>query len=144
MEENEVKKKTVKGNEHYRKWKGLKYFMEDFGTMDKKELPEIALWEKYLVYAVSLGCADKLAKTMEIRVAELTDADMLTMVYDVHMMRDIMIFNHIISSSINSAINNAYSAQSIANSSNSSGGGFGGGFSGGGGSFGGGSGGGRF
>ena len=137
-------KKTVKGNEHYRKWKGLKYFMEDFGTMDKKELPEIALWEKYLVYAVSLGCANKLAKTMELRITEFTDADFINLNYNMHIMRDMMIFNNVVSSSINTALNNAYSAQSIANSSNSSGGGFGGGFSGGGGSFGGGSGGGRF
>lgn len=137
-------KKTPKGNEHYLKWKALKKFMEDFGQIDKKDLPEIVLWEKYLVYAVSLGCADKLAKTMEIRVNEFNEVDLINLNYNMHMMRDMMIFNHIISSSVNTAVNNAYSAQSIANSRNSSGGGFGGGFSGGGGSFGGGSGGGRF
>lgn len=137
-------KKTQKGNEHYLKWKALKNFMEDFGQIDKKDLPEIVLWEKYLVYAVSLGCADKLAKTMEIRVNEFNEVDLINLNYNMHMMRDMMVFNHIISSSVNTAVNNAYSAQSIANSRNSSGGGFGGGFSGGGGSFGGGSGGGRF
>ena len=36
--------------------------MLDFGRMDTKDLPEIVLWEKYLAYAVTLGCADKLAK----------------------------------------------------------------------------------
>lgn len=137
-------KKTIKGNEHYRKWKGLKAFMEDFGTINKKDLPDIVLWEKYLVYAVSLGCADKLAKTMELRIAEFNDVDLMNFNYNIHTMQDIMILNHIVSNSINTAVNNAYSAQSIASSSNSSGGGFGGGFSGGGGSFGGGSGGGRF
>lgn len=137
-------KKTAKGIDHYLKWKALRKFMQDFGTMDKKELPEIVLWEKYLVYAVSLGCADKLAKTMELRIAEFNDTDFLNFNYNMRTMRDMMVFSHIVSSSVNSAINSAYSAQSIANSSNSSGGGFGGGFSGGGGSFGGGSGGGRF
>lgn len=141
-------KRTKKGNEHYLKWKAMKKFMEDFGRMDQKELPEIVLWEKYLVYAVSLGCADKLAKTMELRIKDFsTDTNIVNMNYNIHMVRDMMVFNHVMSTSINSAINNAYSAQSIANSSNSSGGGFGGGFSGGfggGGSFGGGSGGGRF
>lgn len=140
-------KKTKKGNEHYLKWKALKRFMEDFGRIDKKDLPEIVLWEKYMVYAVSLGCADKLAKTMELRINEFSEYDAMNMMYDMHMMRDMMYFNHVVNSSINSAVNSAYSAQSIANSSNSSGGGHGGGFSGGfsgGGSFGGGSGGGRF
>lgn len=137
-------KKTLKGNEHYLKWKALKKFMEDFGTMDKKDLPEIVLWEKYLVYAVSLGCADKLSKTMQLRINDFGDTDLIDIHYNMRTMRDMMIFNRIMSSTINTAVSNAYSAQSIANSSNSSGGGFGGGFSGGGGSFGGGSGGGRF
>ncbi len=137
-------KKTQKGNEHYLKWKALKKFMEDFGTMDKKDLPEIVLWEKYLVYAVSLGCADKLSKTMQLRINEFNDADLIDIHYSMRTMRDMMVFNRIMSSTVTTAMNNAYSAQSIANSSNSSGGGFGGGFSGGGGSFGGGSGGGRF
>ncbi len=137
-------KKTPKGNDHYLKWKALKKFMEDFGTMDKKDLPEIVLWEKYLVYAVSLGCADKLSKTMQLRVSEFNDVDFVDIHYSMRTMRDMMVFNRIMSSTVTTAMNNAYSAQSIANSSNSSGGGFGGGFSGGGGSFGGGSGGGRF
>lgn len=137
-------KKTQKGNEHYLKWKALKKFMEDFGTMDKKDLPEIVLWEKYLVYAVSLGCADKLSKTMQLRINEFNDTDLIDIHYSMRTMRDMMVFNRIMSSTVTTAVNNAYSAQSIANSSNSSGGGFGGGFSGGGGSFGGGSGGGRF
>ena len=118
--------------------------MEDFGTMDKKDLPEIVLWEKYLVYAVSLGCADKLSKTMQLRINEFNDTDLIDIHYSMRTMRDMMVFNRIMSSTVTTAVNNAYSAQSIANSSNSSGGGFGGGFSGGGGSFGGGSGGGRF
>lgn len=137
-------KKTPKGNDHYLKWKALKKFMEDFGTMDKKDLPEIVLWEKYLVYAVSLGCADKLSKTMQLRVSEFNDVDFVDIHYSMRTMRDMMVFNRIMSGAMTTAMNNAYSAQSIANSSNSSGGGFGGGFSGGGGSFGGGSGGGRF
>jgi len=137
-------KRTTKGNEHYLKWKALKKFMKDFGRMDKKELPEIVLWEKYLVYAVSLGCADTLAKTMQLRIAEFSDMDTFNNYYDFTVARDMLVLNDVVSSSINSAVNNAYSAQAIANSSSSSGGGYGGGFSGGGGSFGGGSGGGRF
>ena len=62
-------KRTKEGNEEYLKWIGLKNFMNDSGKMDVKELPEVRLWEKYLVYAVSLGCASKLAKTMKIHNA---------------------------------------------------------------------------
>lgn len=137
-------KRTPSGALEFVKWKALKNFLNDFSIIDKRELPEIALWGKYLVYAVVLGCASKLAKDMQIRVKEfdqeLTDINTFTTT-------DFIMFNSInntVSSSINSAIATARSTQSIANSANSSGGGFGGGFSGGGGSFGGGGGGGRF
>lgn len=138
-------KRTVHGNEAYHKWMALKNYMVDFGSMDEKELPEIVLWEKYLVYAVTLGCAKKLSKTMEIKVRELENSGQMidTTLFDLHRMHIWLSFNQSLTGTVTSAINTANSAQ-IASSSNSSSGGFGGGFSGGGGSFGGGGGGGRF
>lgn len=135
----------MNGNEAYHKWMALKNYMVDFGNMDEKELPEIILWEKYLVYAVTLGCAKKLSKTMEIKVKELeTSGEMIdTTVLDLHRMHVCLSLNQSLTQTVTSAINTANSVQ-IANSSDSSSGGFGGGFSGGGGSFGGGGGGGRF
>ncbi len=135
-------KRTKKGNEEFVKWKALKNFMKDFSIIDKRELPEVSLWGKYLVYAVTLGCADTLAKSMKVRVQEIKDATYNNFdVTDVIVMNN---FNRIINDSVVSALNSARSAKSIAESNYSSGGGFGGGFSGGGGSFGGGGGGGRF
>ena len=136
-------KRTSKGNEEYAKWKALKNFLKDFSIIDRRELPEVSLWGKYLVYAVSLGCADKLAKDMALRVQEFDNVYNQTL-YDPSDIIMLTTFNHVVRDSVNSAINSARSAQNIANSSSSSGGGFGGGFSGGGGSFGGGGGGGRF
>lgn len=141
-------KKTQKGNDDYRKWIGLKNFMLDFGRMDTKDLPEIVLWEKYLAYAVTLGCADKLAKTMKIKVQEMNQAGTVVddALFDFYHFNSMIQFNRVMNQSLNSAISSAYSERSaaMASSSSSSGGGFGGGFSGGGGSFGGGGGGGRF
>lgn len=140
-------KKTVKGAEDYAKWTALKRFMEDFGKMDDKELPEVTLWEKYLVYAVSLGCADKLAKQMRIKVETLPNpVDTTDMVFDIMYFNHVLSFNRVINQSIQQSISTAYNAK-VAASNPSSGAGFGGGFSGGsfgGGSFGGGGGGGRF
>lgn len=133
-------KRSVKGNNDYHKWMGLKHFMLDFGNMDDKELPEIVLWEKYLVYAVSLGCAKKLARTMAIKVKEM---QLETDIVDIHRMNLWLSFHRNLSGTVVTAINEANNAR-IASSRNSSSGGFGGGFSGGGGSFGGGGGGGRF
>jgi len=137
-------KRTKEANFEYIKWIALKKFMEDFGTMDKKDLPDIVLWEKYLVYAVTLGCANKLAKVMKIRAEELNNFNTSNIIFDYYSFNNLMTFSTIINRTVNTSINSAYNTQSIANSRNSSGGGFGGGFSSGGGSFGGGGGGGRF
>lgn len=139
-----VDKKTIKGSEHYDKWKAFKNFLDDFGSFELKELPEIVLWERYLVYATIFGLAKKVQKNMNVRISEMNiDA----MGYDYYPSYVYINLGNSINSSINSAISSAYSRQSAnyanTHSSSSSGGGFGGGFSSGGG-FGGGGGGGRF
>lgn len=140
-------KRTKQANEEYHLWMGLKNFMKDFGTLDKKDLPDIVLWEKYLVYAVTLGVADKLAKTMEIRATELQEFNSSDVLFDYYYFNHLTSFTRSINHAVHSSVSAAQSARAAANtasSSSSSGGGFGGGFSGGGGSFGGGGGGGRF
>jgi len=137
-------KRTRNGNELYLKWNGLKNFIKDFGNFEEKELPDIKLWEKYLVYAHIFGLADELRKQMEVKIPNVDEVSSGLNTYDY-----IRINNAIsksVTTTVNAAITNANSK--IASSESSSGGGFGGGFSGGssGGGFsgGGGSGGGRF
>lgn len=140
------KKRTVLGNEDYLKWKGLKKFIKDFGNFSERDLPQIYLWEKYLVYASVFGLANKLSKTMEIKFKEIYDNpnQVGNTLFDIYYFNTMLNLNQIINSSVNGAVSSALSAKSIAESRNSSSGGFGGGFSDGGGSFGGGGGGGRF
>lgn len=143
-----ITKRSKKGNNDYSKWMGLKRFLKDFSLMDEKSLPEVALWEKYLVYAMPLGCAKKLSKDMKLKIQEMGVYDQNTIdSYDIdHMLR----INRIVNSTMVSSVQAAHNEQArermseISSSSSSSGGGFGGGFSSGGGSFGGGGGGGRF
>ena len=114
----------------YKKWMAFKKFLNDFGRFDEKELPEIVLWEKYIVYATVLGVAERLEKTMKIKINDYKDVDFTT--------GDIILMNHMLRhdfvSSMNSSINKVYttSRSTIASSSSSSGVGSGGGFSGGG------------
>ncbi len=135
-----MSKKTERGIEHYARWKSFKNFLNDFGTFDVKELPEIELWERYLVYATVFGLAKRVEKSMNVRIKEINP----NMVYT-----DFYFSPHIhLAYSLNSAISSAYQgAQTTinrqnANASGGSYGGHGGGFSSGGG-FGGGGGGGR-
>ena len=135
---------TKKGAEHYAKWMAHKKFLEDFSRFNEKELPEVTLWDKYLVYAVVLDCADKLSKEMELKMPNMDTTDTTYVGYNPYMYHYFITSN--IYSSINSGIHTAVASSrlSIAASHTSSGGGFGGGSIGGGGSFGGGGGGGRF
>ncbi|HIT37187.1 MAG TPA: DUF2207 domain-containing protein [Candidatus Onthousia faecipullorum] len=135
---------TKKGADHYAKWMAHKRFLEDFSRFNEKELPEVTLWDKYLVYAVVLDCADKLSKEMELKMPNMDTTDTTYVGYNPYMYHYFITSN--IYSSINSGIHTAVasSRSSIAASHTSSGGGFGGGSIGGGGSFGGGGGGGRF
>lgn len=136
-----AKKRTEKGALEYKKWKAFKQFLKDFGSMDEKSLPEIILWEKYLVYAVVLGCADKLSKTMKIKLENM-NVD-YTFSFDPITFTNLRIISHTVSSSVHSARVSSYSSSS-GGSNWSSGSGGGGGFSSGGGFGGGGGGGGRF
>ncbi|QSX08808.1 DUF2207 domain-containing protein [Alkalibacter rhizosphaerae] len=61
-----IKRRTKKGNEDYVKWKAFAEFLKDFSKLDDAVVPSIILWEHYLVYAVSLGIADKVIETMQV------------------------------------------------------------------------------
>ena len=108
----------------------FKRFLKDFGRMDEKELPEVILWDKYLVYATVLGVADELEKTMKIKIEAMQEQDVtLTDIYFTH-----YLIHANLTSSINHAVGSAVNTShaTIASSNSSSGGGYGGGFSGGG------------
>jgi len=137
-------KRTKRGAEDYQKWKAFKRFLEDFGRFDEKELPEIVLWERYLVYANIFGIADKVGKTMKIKFNEINTNNQYSngdLLFDYMMWNNL---NYSINNTVRSSVSTARTMvnEAIAKSSSSSGGGFGGGFSSGGG-FGGGGGGGR-
>ncbi len=121
------KNRTSKGKETYSKWLAHKRFLEDFSKFDEKDLPEITLWEKYLVTATVLGCADKVEKRMKMYITDTSQVDTNLLIYqsiNLNLTREL-------NRSVQSAISN--STSSISSSSYSSGGGFGGGSSGGGG-----------
>lgn len=138
-------KKTYNGALAFKKWKALEKFLKDFGSFADKEVPEIALWEKYLVYATLFGCAKEVSKVMDMRFKEYNMSS--ESYYDSWVTN--YYINDLISTAVRTSIASAQSAKYASETSSSSGSwssgsGGGGGFSSGGGSFGGGGGGGRF
>lgn len=61
-----LKKRTEYGSDQYKKMMALKRFLKDFSSIDKASLPSVAVWEHYLVYAVSLGVAKEVIKALPL------------------------------------------------------------------------------
>lgn len=104
------------------RWKGLKKYMEDFSLLKEKEVPELVIWEHFLVYATAFGIADKVIKQLSIVYPNFQSSDVFTSGSYMYLMANSN-FANTFSNSIASSINTSYS----------SGSGAGGGFSGGGG-----------
>lgn len=65
------KQPLTKGGQHQHDvFLALGKFMTEFSNMDRHELPAIAIWEEYMVYATAMGIADEVEKQIEIAYPE--------------------------------------------------------------------------
>ena len=62
---------TETGAEEKAKWKGLKNYLEEYSLIEDREVVELAIWEKYLVYATAFGIADKVIEQMKANYPEV-------------------------------------------------------------------------
>lgn len=104
------------------RWKGLKKYMEDFSLLKEKEVPDLVIWEHFLVYATAFGISDKVIKQLSIVYPNFETSDAFVTGSYMHLVATTN-FASTFTNSISSSINTSYS----------SGSGGGGGFSGGGG-----------
>ena len=124
---------TQKGTDEKEEWKGLKKYMEDFSLMKEKEVPELILWEKYLVYATAFGISDKVLKQLKVIYPQMLDEDYMrsngySYLYWMHYGNISNNFIHSINTSVSSTYNSVnYSSGSGSGGGFSGGGGFGGG-----------------
>lgn len=135
---------TQAGSDEKAQWKGLATYMKEYSLLREKEVPQLVIWEKYLVYATAFGIADRVIEQMkanypEVFIKEQWDDEKMAKEYPViyfsvnPMYYDTMKTTPI--SQISNDVDKAYhiSVTEIAAHSSSSGSGGGGGFSGGGG-----------
>ena len=61
---------TVAGQREYDKLHALSKFMQEFSLMKEHEIPELVLWEDYMIFATAMGIADKVAEQLEIAYPE--------------------------------------------------------------------------
>ena len=126
---------TEKGINEKEKLRGLKKYMEDFSMMKEKSVPELILWEKYLVYATVFGIADNVLKQLKVTYPEILDESYLssngyTYLYLMYSPG----FNTSFIDTLNNSVRNSYNSATNYSSGSGGGGGFssGGGFGGGG------------
>jgi uncharacterized membrane protein len=152
-----------KGEEELARANGLKKYMLDFSNLKEYEIPQLILWEEYLVYATMMNISKEVIRNLKLVYPEITKnteyergyynptgSYLFTYLWLSHAMRDMgggFDLGAHLERSITSIRNTAYNLQ---HPSNRPGGGFGGkgfggggfgggGFRGGGGGFGGGS-----
>ncbi|MGP1608917.1 MAG: DUF2207 family protein [Clostridium sp.] len=116
---------TRAGMEEGEKLKGLKKYMNDFGLMGEKDIPELILWEKYLVYATLFGIATKVLKQFKnIQINQNLDTDEMTT------FTNVVLINSVLNDSLTKTYNSIASANYSGGGgsfSSGGGGGFGGG-----------------
>ena len=63
------------GQNQYELWLAFRRFLTDFSNLDKAELPQLILWEHYLVYAVVLGVAAEVIHQLPVVYPEIRNPD---------------------------------------------------------------------
>lgn len=61
---------TQFGQDEYAKWRGLYQFLNSETLMNEREVVELVIWEKYLIYATAFGISEKVIKALKIRVPD--------------------------------------------------------------------------
>ena len=70
-----LRQRTPRGARLAAELRGLTRYLRDFSTVDDVPVGHLALYERYLVYAVALGVADELAAALRLRFPELAQPD---------------------------------------------------------------------
>lgn len=63
-----LRRRTPKGAAKAEEAKALKRFLEDFSSLDEAPVASLAIWERYLVAAVTLGVAGELVQGLAMKV----------------------------------------------------------------------------
>ena len=68
---NKLFKLTQAGAYEAEEWNGLKNYLEDYSLIEEKDVFDIKLWEKYLVFATALGISKQVINTLKAKYPDL-------------------------------------------------------------------------
>jgi hypothetical protein len=69
-----MRRRTPRGAEKAEEAKALRRFLKDFSTLDEAPVASLAIWERYLVAAVTLGVAGDLVRGLAMKVPQVAAA----------------------------------------------------------------------
>lgn len=69
--ENKIAVLTQKGVDEQIQLKALANYLKDFSLIEEKDIPSIEIWEKYLVFATTMGIAKEVLKQMKAKYPEV-------------------------------------------------------------------------
>ena len=140
-----IKRRSRYGRQKYHEWMAFRKYLVDFSNMKEASQQSLAIWEHYLVYAVTLGVAKTVIRQLKVNIPALSDPSHITAgdILVTHMLVRHFAMAEMVSSAVGDSIARTVTASrsTVSASAGGSGGGFSGG---GGGGFGGGGGSGRF
>ena len=79
-----TKRYTQKGADEVALWEAFERFLKEFTLMDEKELPELVMWEEYLVYATAMGIGEKILKQLPEKYPQFYESPIYTRSYVRH------------------------------------------------------------
>ncbi|HPE94915.1 MAG TPA: DUF2207 domain-containing protein, partial [Bacillota bacterium] len=65
---------TQDGENRYAMWGAFARYLDDFTTFDDRELPDIKVWRRYLVYAAALGRSKKVTQSLRVKYPHFNDS----------------------------------------------------------------------
>ena len=68
-----VPRLNAKGREKHSEAHALKRFMTEFSNLKEYEIPQLQLWEEYMVYATMMGISEQVLKELKARYPEFSD-----------------------------------------------------------------------
>ena len=117
---------TQYGEDEYAKWRGLYNFLNGETLMKERTVPEIAIWEEYLIYATAFGISDKVVKALKLAFPDMNTSQSAVF-------RHPYLYSRAFVSTYNRSFRSVARTASFTSRTGSHGGGYGGGGRGGGG-----------
>ena len=71
IKSNDLLLLTQYGEDERAKWYGLYKFLDSETLINEKEVHDLVIWEKYLIYATAFGISEKVIKAIKLHAPEI-------------------------------------------------------------------------